>query len=301
MTFRTTTTGPAEIDAVPRLLDFLIEPFEAEFVRTGALAAAIVGILCGVVGCYVVLRGMALMADSLAHGVLPGIAVAFMITAGGAAAGAEPDQLAIGIGALVAGLITAGATSLILRRSRLREDTAAAVVFVFMLALGVVLISRTEGYAVDLTAFLFGDVLGVGGADVVVTAVLTAAVLALVAVLYRPFLLLSFDRQRAAALGLRVDLLQLVMLVIVTLAVVVGFRVVGSLLVLGMLMAPPAAAALVTKRLPAMMAVSAGIAALSAPIGLLISWHLDLAAGASIVLVPVSAFILLLAFKPVAR
>ena len=255
MTFRTTTTGPAEIDAVPRLLDFLIEPFEAEFVRTGALAAAIVGILCGVVGCYVVLRGMALMADSLAHGVLPGIAVAFMITAGGAAAGAEPDQLAIGIGALVAGLITAGATSLILRRSRLREDTAAAVVFVFMLALGVVLISRTEGYAVDLTAFLFGDVLGVGGADVVVTAVLTAAVLALVAVLYRPFLLLSFDRQRAAALGLRVDLLQLVMLVIVTLAVVVGFRVVGSLLVLGMLMAPPAAAALVTKRLPAMMAV----------------------------------------------
>jgi ABC-type Mn2+/Zn2+ transport system permease subunit len=282
-------------------VDFLIEPFEAEFVRTGALAAAIVGILCGVVGCYVVLRGMALMADSLAHGVLPGIAVAFMITAGGAAAGAEPDQLAIGIGALVAGLITAGATSLILRRSRLREDTAAAVVFVFMLALGVVLISRTEGYAVDLTAFLFGDVLGVGGADVVVTAVLTAAVLALVAVLYRPFLLLSFDRQRAAALGLRVDLLQLVMLVIVTLAVVVGFRVVGSLLVLGMLMAPPAAAALVTKRLPAMMAVSAGIAALSAPIGLLISWHLDLAAGASIVLVPVSAFILLLAFKPVAR
>jgi ABC-type Mn2+/Zn2+ transport system permease subunit len=282
-------------------VDFLIEPFEAEFVRTGALAAAIVGILCGVVGCYVVLRGMALMADSLAHGVLPGIAVAFMITAGGAAAGAEPDQVAIGIGALVAGLITAGATSLILRRSRLREDTAAAVVFVFMLALGVVLISRTEGYAVDLTAFLFGDVLGVGGADVVVTAVLTAAVLALVAVLYRPFLLLSFDRQRAAALGLRVDLLQLVMLVIVTLAVVVGFRVVGSLLVLGMLMAPPAAAALVTKRLPAMMAVSAGIAALSAPIGLLISWHLDLAAGASIVLVPVSAFILLLAFKPVAR
>jgi zinc/manganese transport system permease protein len=244
---------------------------------------------------------MALMADSLAHGVLPGIAVAFLLTAGGGAADAEPDQLAIGIGALLAGLVTAAATSLILRRSRLREDTAAAVVFVFMLALGVVLVSRTEGYAVDLTAFLFGDVLGVGDGDVIVTAVLTAAVLALVAVLYRPFLLLSFDRQRAAASGLRVDLLQLVMLVVITLAVVVGFRVVGALLVLGMLMAPPAAAALVTKRLPAMMAVSAGIAALSAPIGLLVSWHLDLAAGASIVLVPVSAFILLLAFKPVTR
>jgi ABC-type Mn2+/Zn2+ transport system permease subunit len=281
-------------------VDFLIEPFEADFVRTGALAAALVGILCGVVGCYVVLRGMALMADSLAHGVLPGIAVAFMLTAG-AAAGTEPDQLAIAIGALVAGLVTAAGTSLILRRSRLREETAAAVVFVFMLALGVVLVSRTEGYAVDLTAFLFGDVLGVEGGDVIVTALLTAGVLALVVVLYRPFLLLSFDRQRAAALGLRVDLLQLVMLVVITLAVVVGFRVVGALLVLGMLMAPPAAAALVTKRLPAMMALSAAIAALSAPVGLLLSWHLDIAAGASIVLVPVTLFMLLLTVKPAAR
>lgn len=275
----------------------MIEPFEAEFVRTGALAAALVGVLCGVVGCYVVLRGMALMADSLAHGVLPGIAVAFLLTAG-AAAGTEPDQVAIAVGALVAGLLTAGATHLILRRSVLREETAAAVVFVFMLALGVVLVSRTEGYAVDLTAFLFGDVLGVGTGDVLVTAALTALVLVLVGLLYRPFLLFSFDRQRAAALGLPVDRLQLGMLVMVTLAVVVGFRVVGALLVLGLLIAPPAAAALVTKRLPAMMALSAAIAAISAPLGLLLSWHLDLAAGASIVLVPVSVFVLLLLVRP---
>ena len=279
-------------------MDFLTEPFEAEFVRTGVAAAALVGILCGVVGCYVILRGMALMADSLAHGVLPGVAVAFLLTAGGAEAGSEPDQFAIAIGALAAGLVTAGATSLILRRSRLREETAAAVVFVFMLALGVVLISSTDGYTVDLTAFLFGDVLGVGGGDLAATAVLTALVLVVVAVLYRPFLALCFDRQRAAALGMRVDALYLALLVVITLAVVVGFRVVGSLLVLGMLMAPPAAAALVTKRLPAMMAVSAGIAAISAPIGLLLSWHLDLAAGASIVLVPVTMFLLLLIVRP---
>ena len=237
------------------------------------------------------------MADSLAHGVLPGIAVAFMITAD-SAVGQAPDQLAITIGALVAGLLTAAATSLILRRSRLRQETAAAVVFVFMLALGVVLISRTQGYTVDLTAFLFGDVLGVGGSDIAITGVLTVAIIALVALLYRPFLLLSFDRQRAAALGLPVDRLELVMLVVITLAVVVGFRVVGALLVLGMLIAPPAAAALVTKRLPAMMALSAGIAAISAPIGLLLSWHLDLAAGASIVLVPVTVFIVLLFLRP---
>ena len=280
-------------------MDFLTDPFSAEFVRTGAIAAAVVGVLCGVVGCYVVLRGMALVADSLAHGVLPGIAVAFTITAG--AAGSDPDQLALTIGALVSGLLTAAATSLILRRSRLREETGAAVVFVFMLALGVVLISRNDGYSVDLTSFLFGDVLGVDGGEAALAAAASIAVLALVAFLYRPFLLVSFDRRRAAAIGLPVERLELVMLVLVTLAVVIGFRIVGALLVLGMLMAPPAAAALVTRRMPAMMAVSAGIAAASAPVGLLLSWHLDIAAGASIVLVAVSVFLVLLAVRPQPR
>lgn len=280
-------------------MDWLVDPFQAEFVRTGAAAAAIVGVLCGVVGCYVILRGMALMADSLAHGVLPGIAIAFALTAG--SAGEEPDRLAIALGALAAGLLTAAATNFVLRRSRVRPDTAAAVVFVFMLALGVVLISRVESYSVDLTSFLFGDVLGVDGAELAASAVAAALVLAVVAVLYRPFLLVSFDRQRAAALGLPVDRLELVLLVVVTIAVVVGFQVVGALLVLGLLMAPPAAAALLTRRLPAMMLASAAIAALSAPIGLLISWHLDLAAGASIVLVAVSAFVVLVVVRPSPR
>ncbi|HET8975357.1 MAG TPA: metal ABC transporter permease [Solirubrobacterales bacterium] len=280
-------------------MEFLTEPFDAEFVRTGALAAAVVGVLAGVVGCYVILRGMALMADSLAHGVLPGVAIAFALTASGADQG--PDEAALFAGALAAGLVTAAGTSLILRRSQVRQETAAGVVFVFMLALGVVIVSRVEGYSVDLTSFLFGDVLGVSGGEVAFSAILAAAVLAVVAVLYRPFLLLSFDPQRAAALGLPVQRLDLVMLVLVTLAVVIGFRVVGALLVLGLLIAPPATAALVTKRLPAMMAVSAGIAVASAPLGLLLSWHLDLAAGGSIVLVAVSAFLLALMLRPAAR
>ena len=280
-------------------MDFLTDPFSAEFVRTGAIAAAIVGVLCGVVGCYVVMRGMALMADSLAHGVLPGVAVAFALTAG--AAGSQPDEAAIWIGALAAGLVTAAATNLVIRRSGVREETAAGVVFVFMLALGVAIASRVEGYSVDLTSFLFGDVLGVQDTEVVVAAVLSAVVLALVALLYRPFLLLSFDPNRAAALGLPVNRLHLVMLVIVTLAVVIGFRIVGALLVLGLLIAPPATAALLTKRLPAMMGVSALIAAASAPLGLLLSWHLDVAAGAAIVLVAVSAFVLALVVRALPR
>jgi manganese/iron transport system permease protein len=280
-------------------VEFLTEPFEAEFIRTGAMAAAIVGVMCGVVGCYVVVRGMALMADSLSHGVLPGVAIAFALTAG--AAGEAPDEVAITIGALAAALVTAAATSAILRRSPLREDTATGVVFVFMLALGVAIVSRVDGYSVDLNSFLFGDVLGVGAGEVATTAVLTAGVLALVAVLYRPFLMLSFDRKRAAAIGLPVDALHLVMLVVLALAVVVGFRVVGALLVLGLLIAPAAAAALVTKRLPAMMVVSAAIAALSGPLGLLVSWHLDVAAGPAIVLVAVAAFAVALTLRPAVR
>ncbi|MGZ5336038.1 MAG: metal ABC transporter permease [Solirubrobacterales bacterium] len=280
-------------------MDWLIDPFQAEFVRTGALAAAAVGVICGVVGSYVILRGMALMADSLAHGVLPGVAIAFALTASGGDQG--PDEAALFAGALVAGLATAAGTSLILRRSQVRHETAAGVVFVFMLALGVVIVSRVEGYSVDLTSFLFGDVLGVSGGEVAFSAILAAAVLLVVALLYRPFLLLSFDPQRAAALGLPVQRLDLMMLVLVTLAVVIGFRVVGALLVLGLLIAPPATAALVTKRLPAMMAVSAAIAAASAPLGLLLSWHLDLAAGGSIVLVAVSAFLLALMLRPAPR
>ena len=170
-----------------------------------------------------------------------------------------------------------------------------------MLALGVAIVSRVDGYSVDLNSFLFGDVLGVDSGEVVTTAVLTAGVLALVAVLYRPFLMLSFDRKRAAAVGLPVDALHLVMLVVLALAVVVGFRVVGALLVLGLLIAPAAAAALVTKRLPAMMVVSAAIAALSGPLGLLASWHLDVAAGPAIVLVAVAAFAVALTLRPAAR
>jgi len=271
-------------------MEFLTDPFGADFVRQAAITAALVGILCGVVGCFVLLRGLALMADSLAHGVLPGVAIAFMITAN--QGGVEPDRLAITLGALVAGLLTAAGTGAILRRSRLGADTASAVAFVFMLSLGVVLISRVEGYAVDLNAFLFGDVLASDSGDVALSAALCAVVLIAVAVLYRPLLLLSFDPKRATALGVRVERIEALLLVLITLAVVAGFLVVGALLVLGMLLAPPALGALVAKRLPAMMAVSAGVAAASAPIGLLLSWHLDLAAGASIVLVAVSAFVL---------
>ena len=273
----------------------LLEPFEPEFMRNGAAAAILVGILCGTVGCFVVMRGTALLAESVAHGVLPGVAAAVLITAG---TSGEPARGAVLVGALVGGLATAAGTALILRRTRLREDTATAVMFVFMLAFGVVLISRVEGFAVDLTAFLFGDVLSVPGWEVALTAGLTAVVLAMLWFLYRPFVLVSFDRRRAASLGVPVERTELALMVLLALAVVVGFIVVGALLVLGLLIAPPAAAALVTRGLPAMMTVSAAIAAASGPLGLLISWHFEVAAGASIVLVAVAAFAVTAVLRP---
>jgi zinc/manganese transport system permease protein len=268
--------------------DLLLEPFRSEFMRTGALAAVMVGILCGAVGCFVVIRGMALLADSFAHGVLPGVAVAVLVTAGTAG---DPAAIAVLLGGLAGGIATAAGTAFILRRSGLREDTATAVMFVFMLALGVVLISRQQNFAVDLSAFLFGDVLGVASSELPLTLALVIGVLALVALLYRPFVLVAFDRRRAASLGVRVGAIELALMLVLALAVVVGFRVVGALLVLGLLIAPPAAAALLTRRLPAMMVLGAAFAALSAPLGLLISWHLDVAAGASIVMVAVGIFL----------
>ena len=273
----------------------LFEPFEADFMRNGAAAAMLVGVLCGTVGCFVVMRGTALLAESVAHGVLPGVAVAVLLTAG---TSGDPDKAAILVGALTGGVATAAGGAVILRRTRLREDTATAVMFVFMLALGVVLISRVEGFAVDLTSFLFGDVLSVPGWEVALTGGLTAAVLAVMWALYRPFVLVSFDRRRAASLGVPVERTELALMVLLAVAVVVGFTVVGALLVLGLLIAPAAAAALLTRRLPTMMAVSAAIAAAAGPLGLLVSWHFEVAAGASIVLVAVAAFAVTAVLRP---
>jgi len=275
----------------------ITEPFENEFIRTGALAAIVVGVLCGAVGVLVVTRGMALLADSFAHGVLPGVAVAVLLVG----SEAEPSQVAVLAGGLLGGLVTAAGTTLIRRRSGLREETAAAVMFVFMLALGVVLISQVSNFAVDLTAFLFGDVLTVEAGDLPLTIALSAVVLASFALLYRPIVLVSFDRRRAAAAGLPVERIELATMLLLAVAVVVGFRVVGALLVLGLLIAPPAAAAMVTRRLPTMIAVSAGIAAISGPLGLLVSWHLDVAASASIVLVAVAISVLLIVLRPLGR
>jgi ABC-type Mn2+/Zn2+ transport system permease subunit len=230
----------------------------------------------------VVLRGLAFIGDALAHGVLPGIAGALLLGLPGVAGAA------VGAAAMIAGV------GLVTRRSRLSPDTAIGLLFVGMLALGVVLVSRSSSFTGDLTRILFGDVLGIAWSDVRWQLAAAVAVVAAAAVCARPFLMLSFDREQARAAGFGAERYHAVMLALVALTVIVSFQAVGTLLVFGMLVAPPATAALVARRVSTMMAGAAVLGAASVAAGLLVSYHHDLAAGASIVLVEVAAFFLTL-------
>ena len=222
------------------------------------------------------LRGLAFIGDALAHGVLPGIAGAILLGLPGI------GGAVVGAAAMIAGV------SLVRRRSRLSGDTAIGLLFVGMLALGVVIVSRSDCFSGDLTRILFGEVLGISWDDIWLQLGATVAVAVVAAVCARPFLLLSFDREHARVAGFSAELYEWLMLGMVALTVVVSFQTVGTLLVFGMLIAPPATAALVARRIGPMMGVAAVIGALSVVAGLLLSYHYDLAAGASIVLVEVA-------------
>jgi ABC-type Mn2+/Zn2+ transport system permease subunit len=264
-------------------VDWLIHPFSFDFMQR-ALAAGVLAVLTtSVVGTWVILRGLAFMGDALAHGVLPGIAVALLL-------GLNPM-----VGAAVAAVVMVGAISLVHRTTRLSEDTAIGLLFVGMLALGVILISRSGSFAVDLVAILFGDVLGTSWGDLVVQGVVAAVALGGVVLFYRPLLVLSFNEQKAATLGLRPRLAHLVMMGLITLAVVASFPAVGALLVFGLLIAPPATAVLVARRVPIVMVIATVLGATEVAAGLLVSYYLDTAAGATMSGLAVAVFFLVLA------
>ena len=268
----------------------LIAPFvDNEFLLRALIAGCLVAVACAIVGTFVVLRGLAFIGDALAHGVLPGIAGAILLGLPGI------GGAVVGAAAMIAGV------AVVRRRSRLSGDTAIGLLFVGMLALGVVIVSRSDSFSGDLTRILFGEVLGISWGDVWLQLAAAVAVAAVAAVCARPFLLLSFDREAARVAGFSAELYEWAMLGMVALTVVVSFQTVGTLLVFGMLIAPPATAALVVRRIGAMMAVAAGLGMASVAAGLLLSYHYDLAAGASIVLVEVVAFFLALTVQSLRR
>ncbi len=267
-------------------MNWLTDPFAFGFMQRALGASIIVGVLCAVVGCYVVLRSMAFLGDALAHAILPGVAVAFLV--GG-------NLL---VGALIAAVLVAVGISYVSKTGVVREDTAIGIFFAAALALGVVLISTMDGYAVDLNHVLFGNVLGVSSGDLWISGALAAAVLAAVIFLYRRLLVVSFDPILGQTLGLRTGLLRTGLFLMLALTIVVSLRTVGVALVAAMLVTPPATAYLLTRRLPSMMLVSACIGAASAVGGLYASYYLDVAPSGAMVLVATVVFVVVFVFAP---
>ena len=270
-------------------INWLVEPLQYEFMQRGMIAAVLVGIVCAVVGTYVVLRGMAFFGDALAHTILPGIAVGYLITGG-----ARDTLFWWALGTAVIAALGIGAIS---KQAEIKEDTAIGIIFAGMFALGIALISTVRSYAVDLSHFLFGDVLGVSALSLWLIIIFGAIVLLTIGAFYKEFLTLSFDPILAATLRLPVNLLNNILLGLIAVTVAVSLQTVGVALMVAMLVTPAATAFLLTNRLPVMMALSALFAALSGVIGLYFSFYLSIASGAAIVLTATLFFLLAFLWK----
>jgi manganese/iron transport system permease protein len=268
------------------LIALLSEPLAYTFMQRGLLAALMVGILCAVIGCYVVLRSMAFLGDAMAHAILPGVAAAYLLGTN------------LTLGALAAAVIVALGIGALSRQGTIKEDTAIGILFAAALALGVAMISSIRTYAVDLSHILFGNVLGVSPGDLWLTGGLGLFVLVMIALLYKPFLVISFDPVLAATLRLPRELLRNVLLVLLALTIVVSIQTVGVGLVAAMLVTPAATAYLLTRRLPTMMALSALFGALAGVSGLYISYYVNIVSGSAIVLVVTGIFLLVYLLAP---
>ncbi|MFJ8858137.1 zinc ABC transporter permease AztB [Streptomyces sp. NPDC102451] len=261
-------------------MEWLMAPFEVTFVQRALWGGVLVSSICALAGTWVVLRGMAFLGDAMSHGMLPGIALASLL--GG-------NLL---VGAAVSAAVMALGVSAVGRSPRLSQDTSIGLLFVGMLSLGVIIVSRSQSFAVDLTGFLFGDVLAVRSADLAALGGALVIALAVSALGYRAFVALAFDERKAHTLGLRPRVAHAALLALLTLAIVASFHVVGTLLVFGLLIAPPAAMLPWARRIPVIMIGAGCLGASSTFIGLLLSWHLHTAAGASIAATAVLQFLL---------
>jgi ABC-type Mn2+/Zn2+ transport system permease subunit len=268
------------------VITWLTEPFAFAFMQKALIASVIVGVLCAVIGCYIVLRSMAFLGDALAHAILPGVAVAYLLGV---------NLLA---GALVAGVLVAVGISYVSRAGTIKEDTAIGIFFAAALALGVVLISTLHTYAVDLTHVLFGNVLGVTVVDLWVTGLLALGVLVAIALLYKQLLVVSFDPILGRTLGLHTHALRTGLFLMLAATIVVALQTVGVALVAAMLVTPPATAYLLTRRLPAMMALSALLGAIPAVGGLYASYYLGVSTSGAMVLVATFIFVVAFLFAP---
>jgi len=269
-------------------MDFLVDAFEPAFMQRALLGSLIAVVATSLVGTWVVLRGLAFLGDALAHGVIPGIALAVLW-------GVNPI-----IGAFVAAVIMSGLVSVVSNRSVVREDTAIGLLFVGMLALGIVIVSRAQSFSTEVTALLFGDVLGVTAGDIRNQLIAAVVVVVCTVVLFRPFLALTFNRAKAQTLGMHPKLAHAALMALLALSIVASFQAIGTLLVFGLLVGPPATASLLVRRVPAIMVVSILLGAVAVVAGLLVSFHYGTAGGATMAGFSVLGFFVALAGREAA-
>jgi ABC-type Mn2+/Zn2+ transport system permease subunit len=267
---------------------WLTEPFERDFMQRALLAGCLAVVASSTVGTWVVLRRLSFLGDALAHGVIPGIALAVLW------------GFNVTLGALITAALMVGGISLVNRRSRLAEDTGVGLLFVGMLALGVIIISRSQSFASDVQSLLFGDVLGVTYDDLRLQAAAAAFVVVATAVGYRAFLVLSFNEAKAKSLGLRPELTQLALLALMAVAIVSSFRAVGTLLVFGLLVGPPATATLLVRRVWVSMILSVALGWIAVAVGLVLSYHYGTAAGATMAGAAIAMFFIVLLAQEIA-
>jgi manganese/iron transport system permease protein len=268
------------------LIDYVTDPLQYDFMKRALVEVVLMGAVTGIVGTYIVLRGLSFIGDALSHAVFPGVVIAFLLGQG------------IFWGAMIFGVLTAGAIAVVATNRRVSEDSAIGVLFAGTFALGIVLISSSSNFTRDLASFLFGNVLGVTTNDILLSAVVGVIVIALIVLLYKELLIASFDRAAAQAMGLPIFWLDLLLLVLISFTIVVSLKAVGNIQVVAMLVTPAAGARLLTDRLPVMMALSALIGVSSGVIGLYISYYNDVATGGTIVLVATALFGLIWLFAP---
>ncbi len=270
-------------------MEWLTEPFEFAFQQRALIGGSLAAIALALVGTWVVIRGMSFLGDALVHGVVPGIALAILL------------DFNVMLGAVLAAVVMLAGINLVHRQTTFSEDTGIGLLFVGMLGVGVILISRTPSYSGSLTAILFGDVLGVSIGDIRVLVLVAIIILVVSVLLYRHFLVLAFNEQKAQLFGFRPRFAQAALLGLITLGIVGSFQTVGTLLVLGLLVGPPATAALMVRRVPIMMVTAAVIGVMSVAAGLIISYHFDTAGSATMAVVPIVLFFVTLTVKNLAE
>ena len=270
-------------------MDWLIEPFQLAFQQRALIGGILASVALAVVGTWVVIRGMTFLGDALVHGVVPGIALAVII------------DFNLLLGALLAAVVMIGGINLVHRQTSFSEDTGIGLLFVGMLGLGMIIISSTDSYTGSLANILFGDVLGVTTTDLAVLAVVAVLVVGISTFLFRHFLVLSFNEQKARLLGLRPQLAHIALLSLMTLSIVGSFQTVGTLLVFGLLVGPPATAALLVKRVPTIMITAAGIGAGSVVVGLIVSYYANTSGSATMAVIPIVLFFIVLTFRSLQR